>query len=77
VTKGIRSIDWVVGIFFTILLAFFVILTIEVFTYKPKPVPITHHCEGDYEVFIRGDQFDVLFSEECERRNVKPPVLTT
>ncbi len=76
-TKGIRTVDWVAGIFLTIMLALFIGVAIAAFTYDPKPVPVTVHCEGDYKVFIRGDQFDVLFSEECERKNVRPPLLTT
>lgn len=61
--------------FGAVFLAFLAAVMYAGFTYDPKPPQVTVFCEGDYRIFIRGDQFDVLFSEECERENVRPPLL--
>lgn len=70
-----KFIDCVMVLFLVGFLAFLALLTYAGVTYEEKDVPVTVTCIGDYKVFERGDQFDVLFSEECERRNVRPPLL--
>lgn len=70
-----KVIDWAMAVFLVGMVAFLGFIAYDVATYESKPVPVTVTCVGDYKVFTRGDQFDVLFSEECERRNVRPPLL--
>lgn len=34
-------------------------------TYEPKPPKVVVHCEGEYRVFMRGEQIEVLYDPDC------------
>lgn len=70
--------DVITAIVSTLLLGVLLLLALAAWTItqvEPRAPQVVVNCEGDYRVFIRGDQFDVVYDEDCERMNTQPPLL--
>lgn len=53
---------------FVIMAVFFGLFMVVVLAPVPAKAPkkeITVHCEGEYRVFMRGEQIEVLYDPDC------------
>lgn len=59
------SWDWPLYLILFIVAGFLFFIGVKAEQASERQIPVTVYCEGEYRIFMRGEQIEVLYDPDC------------